>query len=859
MHEEIFSALEAGAALITNNRRLARAFSGDYHAAQRARGRTVWRRPDILPLDAFLDRAWHKWVWHGAGDAPVALLDSWQEHLVWEQIIRTSPTGDSLLQIGETAGAAAGAWRLIHAYRLPVDGRFDATGDWAAFAGWSKRFEERCRSHGWIERAQLPDFLARGFQRGELAKPGAVYTAGFDEPTPQQSHFFRVLGDCIPIAPPRFESIPALWRFHDAGDEIRAASIWARRILEQTPSASIGIVVPKLDQLRARVERTFRHTLDPGGALGDRPQAFHVSLGPALAEYPLVHAALLFLGFGLRGLDSPSCGVFLRSFFLGGAEAEWSNRGLVDARLRKRGIWSLNVSVLRRDSSDCPTLQRILNRFEKLIAKLPSTQRASEWALDFSKLLEALGWPGDRTLSSPEYQVVEAWREALSSFAALDLISPPLTLDQAFQQLRDITFRTTFQIEDQGAPIQITGMLEAAGLESDHLWIMGLDDQTLPAPARPHPFIPTSLQVEHNLPHASSKREREFAADQLRLLMSASNDVVLSYPASESDRTLSPSPVIAGDWQTGPSDAGPIDEWIAQIRAQARLGELVEDLAPPVDATRQQPGGASLFKDMAACPFRAFAKHRLGAKPLDEASLGLSYKDRGNTVHKALEETWGELGSHQRLAELSPSDLHDLISQSAITAVNRLPPAGIGRALEQRRLEKILWDWMLIERSRDPFVVRKPEEERVVSVGGLAVRTRVDRVDELANGREIILDYKTGQVGVKGWDTDRPDEPQLPLYCAAGERPIAGAAFALIRVGELGFRGLAETGVSLPGLKPMRMGHEIPFQDQIAEWRRVLEGLAGNFRAGHAEVDPKPGACDNCGLWALCRIREFPQ
>jgi len=37
----------------------------------------------------------------------------------------------------------------------------------------------------------------------------------------------------------------------------------------------------------------------------------------------------------------------------------------------------------------------------------------------------------------------------------------------------------------------------------------------------------------------------------------------------------------------------------------------------------------------------------------------------------------------------------------------------------------------------------------------------------------------------------------------------------------------------------------------------VLEGLARNFQAGRAEVDPKEHACDHCGLWALCRIREF--
>jgi hypothetical protein len=47
------------------------------------------------------------------------------------------------------------------------------------------------------------------------------------------------------------------------------------------------------------------------------------------------------------------------------------------------------------------------------------------------------------------------------------------------------------------------------------------------------------------------------------------------------------------------------------------------------------------------------------------------------------------------------------------------------------------------------------------------------------------------------------------------------------------------------------------FNEQKLEWRRVLEKLAKNYRAGHAEVDPKRDACDYCGLKALCRIREL--
>jgi RecB family exonuclease len=224
-------------------------------------------------------------------------------------------------------------------------------------------------------------------------------------------------------------------------------------------------------------------------------------------------------------------------------------------------------------------------------------------------------------------------------------------------------------------------------------------------------------------------------------------------------------------------------------------------------------------------------------------------------VHKALELIWTELGSHARLMELPAAELDDLIARNVEAALDHLG-IGTGWKVEQRRLGSLLARWLEIEKDRAAFTVLKPEEERLVIIGGLQIRTRVDRIDALTGGGEIILDYKTGQVKSTGWDTDRPDEPQLPLYCATSERPIDGAAFAFIRTGELAFRGITANDAVLPGLKRMPAS-PASFAELVVEWRRVLERLAADYRDGRAVVDPKQGACDYCGLRAVCRIREF--
>ena len=61
-------------------------------------------------------------------------------------------------------------------------------------------------------------------------------------------------------------------------------------------------------------------------------------------------------------------------------------------------------------------------------------------------------------------------------------------------------------------------------------------------------------------------------------------------------------------------------------------------------------------------------------------------------------------------------------------------------------MQKLLAEWLDIEKSRPEFTVAGIEAERVIAIGGLQVKMRADRVDALPDGREIILDYKTGQL-----------------------------------------------------------------------------------------------------------------
>ncbi len=54
-------------------------------------------------------------------------------------------------------------------------------------------------------------------------------------------------------------------------------------------------------------------------------------------------------------------------------------------------------------------------------------------------------------------------------------------------------------------------------------------------------------------------------------------------------------------------------------------------------------GGTRVLADQAACPFRAFARWRLAAEPLEAPAAGPDASDRGTLLHALMKHLWSEL------------------------------------------------------------------------------------------------------------------------------------------------------------------------------------------------------------------------
>src|SRR5437588_11472537 len=110
MIELLLPEIDRGAAVLTANRRLARALSREYDSYRRDSGATVWTTPRILPFGVWLQSVWSDALLDGSVTA--RLLAASQEQALWERIIRRSEAGRDLLSPRDAARACAEAWAI---------------------------------------------------------------------------------------------------------------------------------------------------------------------------------------------------------------------------------------------------------------------------------------------------------------------------------------------------------------------------------------------------------------------------------------------------------------------------------------------------------------------------------------------------------------------------------------------------------------------------------------------------------------------------------------------------------------------------------------------------------------------------
>ena len=879
MNPELLLALSEGAAVVTPNRRLARFLHREFDLAQRASGRRTWPTPTILPYPQWLQALWAEMGAADAGADSGLLLTAAQSALQWRHVIDADAERVPLLDPQGAAALAAKAWALVQqwgaggtSWRAWSRDANDAD-DPAVFARWAERYAAGLRATRARDLALVADALAGVAER--LAPRAAVF-AGFLESTPQQERLLAALRaagaqvhrvDPLPeVAVNASRTIAATPR-----DEIAAALAWAREHALLRPQARIGIVVENLAQRRDEIVALAEDILCPGAILPGAAalQPFEISLGVALARVPLIGAALDLIALVESPLAAGAATALLRSPYLAGAETAWAQRAGVEREWLLQGRREITlaeaITTLERSSPELAARWRS-GRDARRKAQ-PSSPR--EWVDAWRAWLLATGWPGSRALDSGEYQAREAFEKLLAEFASLGAVASRLAPAGALAALRALAGETLFQPEGGGAPIQILGMLEGAGLAFDALWVAGLTADRWPPAPSPNPLLPLAWQRERNVPHASARQEREYAEALTATFARAAPEVVFSSAASVDDHALSPSALIMlhPERPQGPRPR----LWVREIARGAVLETSFDEHAPQLPPGSRAPAGARLIATQSDCPFQAVARHRLGAEPWPSPCIGLSPLERGSIVHAGLAAFWSRVGSQKGLLALDDRGLAEAIAAASVTAL-AIVPAARWRALpfplregELERVGGLLRMWLAVERKRSPFAVHAIESPASLRLAGLELKLRRDRVDLLADGGLAILDYKTGKVErPRQWFDRRPRAAQLGLYTLAQRAAAPGIAVRAVAYAELRAEGVAPVGIAAdesawPGLRPpSEVGPGNTWVELETWWRTHLEALAEEIAAGHAAVTPRarPSPCRNCGLQPVCRIES---
>jgi exodeoxyribonuclease-5 len=865
-------------------------------------GLEVWPTRRALTVGQWLGSLADEALLGGIADLPVA-LDPFAERLLWEKIIAASLTEVApLFDIQGMAASAAEAHALSRLWNIRPGGA-QLADETRLFAGWQLEFDKRCRAAGWSDTISLQRQLIGLIAAGHFALPDAVSFAGFDRFTPLEQALMAALAgrgvnveneakntvDRAPQEAPlgcnsRHQALPC----PDVAAECTAIAAWAKAHLATDPACRLGIVAPDLASVRDRLEFALDDALHPALIRPDAaesPRCFNFSLGRGLADLPLIRVALDLLALGsVRGkVEQGRLSTLLLAGGWSAATAEADGRARLDAALRRDLPYFTTLPALIRlagrlaeeEPPLCPQTVTALEAFVAALANVPKAQRPGDWATTFRRALKAAGWPGDRELSSHEYQARRAFGEVLDSFGRLDTLLGPLSLNEAVRRLAQLCRQRIFQPETRGRPaIQVLGVLESAGLDFDALWVMGMNDDLWPPPPHPNPLLPAELLRAAGAAHASAEVELDFAQRVHARLTHAAPAVVFSYAQADGNRLLRPSPLIAG---IARADAAPVA--VATLARQlaeespAALDQVADAAAPPVGEGEKVPGGSWLLRAQAICPAWAYYQYRLGGEALDEPVEGLDPAARGTLVHEALEAFWTAVQTSTALAALDEAGRRQAVAEAVGAALQhfeldrRITLPARFRELEAARLAKLLAVWLAVEDKRGlPFEVIACEQPAEVEIEEIRVRMVVDRIDRLDDGRQIIIDYKTGAaIDTRNWAEARISEPQLPIYAALVNDEVAAVVFAKVLLDKPAFAGVADEKDILPGVQGIsdekqKVFDPAEFPDWtavITHWRERLNAVAREVKNGQAGVmfaDEK--ALQYCEVLPLLRLPE---
>lgn len=285
--------------------------------------------------------------------------------------------------------------------------------------------------------------------------------------------------------------------------------------------------------------------------------------------------------------------------------------------------------------------------------------------------------------------------------------------------------------------VAIYGLLEARMQQADSVICAGLNETTWPQIAQPDPWLAPAIRRHLGL--ATLDRNIGLSAHDLATALGAT-EVLLTRarrdrggPTVASRFLLRIKALLGGQLQ--------VESVVPQLAAQLDSAPAKEQFAPrpqPLPSAEQRRVKLSItdFDQLKSDPYSFYAKRILGLKALDPVDAEPSHAWRGTLVHEILQH-WFQKD------DCAPEKL--LARADALLTDGTLDP--LLRTLWQPRIaEGLRWIAHETQRMRENEGRRLliAEEKGQTELLGVPISGRADRIDALADGSLVIIDYKTG-------------------------------------------------------------------------------------------------------------------
>lgn len=856
--------------IITASRRQSRFIREQYAEYQLQKGLEVWPSLKVMPWQAFINFCWD--LVQQDSVLPSRLTPVQSQYL-WQKIVADSEVTQSLLNSRQTQKLSYDAWRICQQWQIKALDYLPGDQDQTAFETWFNQYQKLLSEKGWIDPHQQANLLLEQLDKFVEQLPNNIISYGFQQPSPQQEALLQALEQHKQltywhIEAPSNENAVTIYSLPEPKQELLAAVRWAKEKLLQNrgdePQQQIAIVVPDLQSQRSYIERLIQREFYAQSLIQGKDvlQPMHdFSIDEPLLQQPMV-AVLMDVLSVVQGSVTKSQlqHLLLSPYLYKEQEDHWQATRLeLVVRKSNKAFYSRDdlLKLTRHHQVACVWLKAVIQWLQETDLSANDYTTNMQFILE---LLAKLHWSGYNTLSSREYQVQQTFIESIKSSQSLQRVTPDrLPFAKTLNLLKTFLEQQGFHQQQPRAPLQIVGLLEAIGLKFDSVWLVGATDQALPQKAVPNPFLSKALQLKYQLPGSSHQRELDYAQSLLDSLR-ANAELVISFSEHDGEQEQMLSPLLQKLLQKSDSHPQQYDlqsknaDFIDNWSINDELEFFRDESGKPIEQSYEVRGGTGLLRMQAASPFDAYLRYRLGLEPFEVDSLGISYMDRGNLFHRAMQKIWQRLETQQALLNLTAEEQAGLIEQTLEFVMNEarrgiylLNNANFYQ-VEKLRLFALIEESLALDKEREPFTVIGTEVARTLELAGLTFSMVIDRIDQLSDGRLLIIDYKTGQPSLMSLLRDPIGEPQLLLYAISEQQlggNVAGILFMQAHLKACKYIGMTDDEEMLSGVKALKDIQYYPYGDTferaIVQWHEMLEQLAQDFKDGKANLTEYTG------------------